>query len=74
MDTLRKTNVDASCLNVYDESASGRSGDRGFASRGVEESPYSAGHDAGETPGWSDLSDWATETDCRASGDGEKAV
>ncbi len=32
----------------------------------VEESPHSAGHDAGEIPGGGNLSDRATETNCRA--------
>jgi len=61
---------------VYDELASGRLGDRGRAIGVTEESPYSAGHGAGETPGRSDLSDWATEKNSRDSfpGDGEKAA
>src|SRR5512141_589391 len=41
-------NVDAPPAPVYDEAASGRLGDRGRASCVVEESPYSAGHGAGE--------------------------
>jgi hypothetical protein len=45
----------------------------------VEESPYSIGHDAGEIPGRSDLSERATETDSRmgprtSCGDDEKVV
>src|SRR5258708_31129604 len=66
--------VDASRAREYHEYASGRSGDRGFALCKVEESPYSVGHDAGESPGWRDLSDWATETGSRASGQSEKVV
>ena len=57
--------VDASSSPLYDEGASGRLGDRGSAIRWVEESPYSIEHDAGETPGWSNLSDRATETSSR---------
>jgi hypothetical protein len=57
--------VDASSSPLYDEDASGRLGDRGTAIRWVEESPYSTGHGAGETPGWSNLSDRATETSSR---------
>ena len=68
--------VDASCRPVYDEVASGRLGDRGHAIGVAEESPYFAGHGAGESPGWSDLSDWATEKNSRDlfPGDGEKAA
>ncbi len=42
----------------------------------IEESPYSTGHDAGEIPGRSDLSDRATENDSRGAsrGYGEKVV
>jgi hypothetical protein len=60
--------------------ASGRPGDRGIPLRGVEESPYSIGRDAGEIPGRSDLSERATEKDSRmrdlriSGGDDEKAA
>ncbi len=67
--------VDAPTASVYDGRASGRLDDRGrLRKQGIEESPYSTGRDAGEIPGWSDLSVRATETDSHASGDGEKAA
>ena len=55
-------------------SSSGWPGDRGRASCAAEESPHSIEHGAGQSPGRGNLPDRATETDCRASGDGEKAV
>jgi len=51
--------------------------------RGVEESPHSIGHGAGENPGRGNLPDRATETDCPpppspsgegSGGEGEKVV
>ena len=41
---------------------------------GVEESPHSTEHGAGETPGRSNLPDRATENKQPLKGDGEKVV
>jgi hypothetical protein len=64
--------VDARMPPVYHATASGRLGDRGSRKSRVEESPHSIGHDAGETPGRSDLSERATERDSQVKGLGPK--
>ena len=53
--------------------ASGRLDGRGSVNR-AEESPHSKEHDAGETPGRSNLPDRATENKPPLVGDGEKVV
>jgi len=58
--------IDACSKNRYDKKASGRLDGRGSAFRcGIEESPHSAEHGAGEIPGRGNLPDRATETDSR---------
>ena len=49
--------VDDLSSTVYDESASGRSGDRGLVHDEIEESPDSTGRGAGESSERSDLLD-----------------
>jgi hypothetical protein len=63
----RRAAVDEVLSPVYHEAASGRSGDRGFPSGKIEESPHSTGHGAGEIPGRSNLSERATENNSRAA-------
>lgn len=59
---LCSVGVDALSSSVYDESASGRSGDRGSISDGIEESPDSTGRGAGESSERSDLLDGPQKT------------